>query len=274
ISEDVAVITAQGGEDFWITVHNGAIAAGKKYNLSIYIRRAGNDKTFLDQSNAILNAVDNGCKVIIVAPIDIAQMELITKLKNKGIPTIFIDRDIGGDREIIIKTNNFNMGKNAAYEMAKILSPGSKIALLRMENSLSTTTEREEGFITGAKEKGLIIALDTYIGTSVGDARVNTKKALENIKEIDGIFTPNETTAMGTIAALRDLNRSKNIVHIAIDLSDYMKNAIRTNELYGAFIQKPFDMGYLGVEAAKKILDNIKITDIETESEFITIDNL
>ncbi|MCP4326152.1 MAG: substrate-binding domain-containing protein [Psychromonas sp.] len=77
------------------------------------------------------------------------------QLKQKGILTVYIDRDIGGERLSVLKTNNLSAGRLAGKEMVKALKGEGKVAVLRYRNSVSTTNEREKGFIEEVVKGGL-----------------------------------------------------------------------------------------------------------------------
>ncbi len=132
-----------------------------------------------------------------MAPNSEARKKDVKNLKVRGIPTVYIDRDIGGDRIGVIKTDNRIAGEIAAKEMVKALKGMGTVAVLRMSKDVRSTTLREEGFIKVAKKAGLEVISDFYLGSSVGSARSQTKEILLKllkIKGMAGLFTPNEST--------------------------------------------------------------------------------
>ena len=199
----------------------------------------------------------------------------VAKLKAQGIPTVFIDRDIGGDRISIIKTENFSAGEKAGIEMAKALGGKGKIAILRFNKDVASTTARENGFIKGATSGGLEIVVDQYIGTMVGEARSEAYRILSIFKEIDGIFTPNESTSLGVIKALERLGKAGKVVHIGFDAHEVMIEALKSQHIYGFIVQHPFQMGYQGVHTVYRAMHGKDIKQkVNTDVVFISRENI
>src|SRR5205807_6590069 len=79
------------------------------------------------------------------------------------------------------------------------------------------------------------------------------KSAAENLlnrygNEIDGMFTPNESSTAGALLALEDAGKAGRIRFIGFDSSDIFVQAMRAGKLHGIVVQNPFRMGELGVK--------------------------
>ena len=276
-AECIAVVTAGGGQGFWSSVIKGAKQAGKELDIKVYARGAIDEKNEGGQRRIIESAIKLGCKGLVLAPNSEEQKKVVSQLKVQGIPTVFIDRDIGGDRVSVIKTENFSAGEKAAMEMAKALHGKGKIALLRMNENVVTTTTRTRvnGFIKAATSTGLEIVVDQYIGTRIGVARHNAYQILKDSPDIDGIFTPNESTSLAVIKALEQLNRSGEITHIGFDAPNLMIEALTSDRIYGFMVQAPFQMGYLGVYTVYNALQGKVVEQkISTDAVFINRENI
>jgi len=243
----IALVTAGGGQDFWHSVIKGANQAGKELNLRIYARGAVDESNEAGQRKIINTAIKGGCSGLVLAPNSENQREVVKQLKMQGIPTVFIDRDIHGESISVIKTENFAAGAKAAIEMAKALNGKGKIAVLRTDKNVKTTTARENGFIQEATAQGLEIIIDQYIGTRIGAERKNAYNVLKNATHLDGIFTPNEASTMAVIKVVERLNNAKKIIHIGFDAPKLVIDALKANQIYGFMAQNPFQIGYLGV---------------------------
>lgn len=274
-SECIGLVTAGGGQAFWRSVIKGADQAGKELNLKIYARGAIDENNIAGQRHIIESAIKSGCIGLVLAPNSAKQKEVVSQLKQQGIPTVFIDRDIGGDRVSVVKTENFFAGEKAAIEMAKALGGKGKIALMRMNEKVKATTSRENGFIQAASREGLEIVVDQYIGTRIGEARKKAYKILKERPEIDGIFTPNESTSIAVIKVLEQLNKSGEILHIGFDAPQIMIDSLNSKHIYGFIVQNPYQMGYLSIYAIHNaILGKIVTPQINTDSVFISRDNI
>jgi ribose transport system substrate-binding protein len=273
--ECVGVVTAGGGQGFWNNVIEGANQAGKELDIKIYARGAIDEVNEEGQRHIIESAIKLGCTGLVLAPNSEAQKKVVNQLKEQGIPTVFIDRDIGGERVSIIKTENFPAGEKAAMEMVKALHGKGKIALLRMNESVVATTAREEGFIKTATREGLEIVVDQYIGTRIGIARNNAYQILKELTDIDGIFTPNQSTSLAVIKALEQLNRSGKVIHIGFDAHSIMIEALKSHHIYGFMVQDPFQMGYLGVHTVYAAMHGKVVEQkVNTNTIFISRENI
>lgn len=274
-AECIAVITAGGGQGYWQSVIKGANQAAKELNIKIYARGAIDEVNEGGQRRIIDSAIQLGCTGLVLAPNSEQQKEVVRQLKAQGIPTVFIDRDIGGDRISVIKTANFAAGEKAAREMAKALYGKGKIALLRMDNQVVSTTARENGFAKAATAEGLEIVIDRYIGTRIGEARNNAYQILKESVNIDGIFTPNESTSIAVIKVLEQLNKSEKIIHIGFDAPKIMIAALRAERISGFIVQNPFQMGYLGVYTVHNALHGKAVNaEVNTDAIFISRENI
>lgn len=274
-AECIGVVTAGGGQGYWRSVIKGAVQAGRELDIRIYGRGAIDESNVTGQGRIIETAIKLGCTGLVLAPNSEDQKKVVSQLKEQGIPTVYIDRDIGGDRVSVIKTDNFVAGENAAMEMAKALRDKGKIALLRMNENVVATTSRENGFIKAATSKGLEIVIDQYIGTRIGDARNKAYEILKESPDIDGIFTPNESTTVAVIKALEKLEKSGKVLHIGFDAPQIVINALKSHHIYGFIVQNPFQMGYQGVYTVHDALHGKVVEqEVNTDAVFISRENI
>ena len=245
----IGVVPAGFVDGFWKSVKAGSEKAGQELDLKIYFR-GPHDDSHIDAQRLIIEQVMNkACIGLLLAPNTQKRAEDVAKLKTKGIPTVYFDRDTGSvDIISFIATDNYKSGVIAGKEMAKKLNNKGNVALLRMKKGVKSTDAREKGFIDGATDSGLTIMQDAYIGIRVGDARRNAEVALKNnLSSIDGIFTPNESTTLGVIMALETMTPSNGMIHIGFDSNPSLVDALDNGTLYGLMVQQPFEMGYKGV---------------------------
>ncbi len=274
-AECVGVVTAGGGKGFWNVVEKGAVQAGKELGISVYVRGAVDESDTEGQRFSINYMMRKGCRGLVLAPNTEERKKDVAQLKSQGIPTVYIDRDIGGDRISVIKTNNSSAGELAGREMVKALKGKGRIAVLRLNKDVSTTTSRENGFIKEAVKGGLEIVVDQYVGTMVGDARRKALEIFSRTRNTDGVFTPNESTTMGAVSSLIRLKKAGKIVHIGFDASEFIIEALVSNHMYGFVVQRPFEMGYQGVHTVYQAMQGNSVKNkIDTGVTFVNRDNI
>src|SRR5690606_34072019 len=110
-----------------------------------------------------------------------------------------------------------------------------------------SVAERSAGFIQGAREAGLDVALEARL--PVRDYMPGAAD-LQVLETLDGLFTVNERTTQSALAVLRRAGRSGQLVHIGFDADPLLVEALRRGELTALMLQQPWEMGYRSVWAA------------------------
>jgi ribose transport system substrate-binding protein len=273
LAKECVTLIVSGSESrpYWSEVIKGAIKAGEELELQIYARGTVNDMDARGQQFILNNTMNRyHCRGIVIAPSDSSRNLDVTQYKARGIPSIYIDRDTGGDRLAVIKTNNYAAGQLAAREMAKALGDKKRVLLFRLQKGVQSTDEREEGFINQAEKLGLQIVASRYLGTRVGQARSEAEQLLNNNQNIDGIFTPNDTTTIGILKARENYPSFDNVVHIGFDEQPYIVDSLKQRKLHGYIVQQPYQMGYQGVYTIQRILNgDTPINNIHTAVKYI-----
>jgi ribose transport system substrate-binding protein len=184
---------------------------------------------------------------------------------SAGVPTVIIDSGLETDNIVsFVATDNRKGGVLAADRLGQLLNGKGKVILLRYAEGSASTTEREEGFLGEIKQKYpdiQLISTDQYAGAT----RDTAKRASENLlnrfgDEVQGIFTPNESSTAGMLSALQDIGKAGKVQFVGFDNSQLFIDAMRADQLHGVVVQNPFNMGYLGV---KTIVDHLQGKPVE-----------
>jgi ribose transport system substrate-binding protein len=248
----IGVISAGGGTLFWREVEQGALRAGRELGVRIYFRGPGSESEPLLQAKLIRVVEDMSCEALVLAPNVPERAEDVARLRANGIPTVYIDRDYGNAPVLgVYATDNFRAGELAGERMATLLGPGGRVLLLRMSRGVASTDAREAGFVAAAQRHGLSIVAEAWIGSAIRDARTIAADALKRAHgQIDAVFTPNEATTQSALAALRNLDLLGKVKVIGFDFTRDFETQMQVGALHGVVVQRPREMGYLGVKAA------------------------
>ncbi len=267
------VVARDSSHPFWNEVIKGAKAASNELNIDLRFRGSVDE----ERQKLIIEHMVNisRCSGLIIAPAGDSINESVKELNAEGMAVTYIDRDTGGERDAIVKSDNYYGGVLAAQVMAKRLKERKNVVLLRMKKGISSTDDREAGFLAEAKKLGFNIILDTYLGVTKGDGRNPAKTVFSNVKDIDGIFTPTGSTTEIVIRTLEQLNYPGRPIHIGFDGSDYLDQKIRDGNLYGYVKQDPFNIGYYGVYTEFKIINKQEyMKDLKIPIIFVSNGNL
>jgi ribose transport system substrate-binding protein len=281
----IAVIPQGSTHEYWKSIHAGAVKAtqdeaarGVKVNVIWKGPMREDDRE--QQVQVVEGFLSEGVNGIVLAPFDKdALVRPVEEAKRAGIATVVIDSALDSTDPIsFVASNNYHGGELAADEMARLLGGKGKVLLLRYQEGVFSTEQREKGFADKIKTySGIqLISSNQYAGAT----RDTAKSAAENLlnrfgSEIDGIFTPNESSTAGTLLALEDSGRAGKIKFIGFDASDIFVQAMRAGKLHGIIVQNPFRMGDLGVTTMVDHLEGKSVPKrIDTGVTLITPANL
>ena len=266
----VAVIPQGSTHEFWKSIHAGAMkAAGDEAAQGVKVNVVWKGPMREDDREQQVQVVEgfltqqvNG---IVLAPFDKnALVRPVEEAKRAGIPTVVIDSALESNDPIsFVASNNHHGGELAAEEMARLLNGKGKVLVLRYQEGVFSTEQREKGFVDKIKTFPAIqvISSNQYAGAT----RDTAKSAAENLlnrfgNDIDGMFTPNESSTAGALLALEDSGKAGKIRFIGFDSSDIFVQAMRAGKLQGIVVQNPFRMGELGV---KTLIDHLRSKPIQ-----------
>lgn len=254
----VAVIPQGSTHEFWKSIHAGALKAAedlaKQHTGVKVIWQAPLREDDREQQVQIVESLTTQhVSGIVLAPFDKnALVRPVEEATRAGIPVVVIDSALESKDPIsFVASDNHHGGELAGEEMARLLGGKGKVLLLRYQEGVFSTEQREKGFTDAiAKHPGIqLISSNQYAGAT----RDTGKSAAENLlnrygSEIDGLFTPNESSTAGALLALEDAGKAGKIKFIGFDSSDIFTQAMHAGKLNGVVVQNPFRMGELGVK--------------------------
>src|SRR5437588_8948472 len=254
----IAVIPKGTSHEFWKSIHAGAIKASRELSTQ------GNDVEVIwkgplreddreQQIQVVEGFTSQGVDGIVLAPLDNrALVRPVEEAKSANVPTVIIDSALDSKSIVsFVATDNRKGGMLAADRLGQLLSGKGKVILLRYAEGSASTQDREDGFLQEIKQKfpGIeLISTDQYAGAT----RETAKRASENLlnrfgDDVQGIFTPNESSTAGMLSALQDIGKAGKVIFVGFDTSQMFVDAMRAKQLHGIVVQNPFNMGYLGV---------------------------
>jgi ribose transport system substrate-binding protein len=282
----IGVIPKGTTHEFWKSIHAGAIKAAREFTsqgTEVELNWKGplREDDREQQIQVVEGFTSQGVNGIVLAPLDSrALVRPVEEAKRAGVPTVIIDSDLEStDIVSFVATDNRKGGTLAADRMGELLKGKGKVLLLRYQEGSASTEQREAGFIQELKEKypGIqLISSDQYAGPT----RDTAKRASENLinrygDDLQGIFTPNESSTAGMLLALQDVNKAGKLAFVGFDASDTFIEAMKAKQLDGIVVQNPFNMGYLGVRTmVEALLGKTVEKRIDTGVTMVTLDKL
>jgi ribose transport system substrate-binding protein len=282
----IAVIPKGTSHEFWKSIHAGAIQAAQELGTggdSIKIIWKGplreDDREL--QIQVVEGFIAQRVHGIVLAPLDRrALVRPVEEAKAAGVPTVIIDSGLETEETVsYIATDNYKGGTLAADRLGETLGGKGKVLMLRLQEGSASTEERERGFLERIKAgyPGItVVSSDQYAGPT----RETAKRASENLLnrfggDLQGVFTPNESSTIGMLLALQDMGKAGKVRFVGFDASQILVDAMRAHQLDGIAVQNPMKMGYLGVKAIVAHLKNQPVEKkVDTGVTLVTPENL
>ena len=282
----IAVIPKGTTHEYWRGLHAGAVQAEQEMDaagdsITIIWKGPLREDDREQQVQVVEGFTSQHVDGMVLAPLDNhALVRPVEEARAAGVPTVIVDSGLETDSIVsYVATDNHKGGELAADRLGQLLNGKGKVLLLRYAEGSASTTERERGFMERMKSTypGMtVVSSDQYAGTT----RESAKKASENLLnrfggDLQGIFTPNESSTIGMLLALQDISKAGKIKFVGFDIGPLLIEAMRAKHLDGTAVQNPMRMGYLGV---KTIVASIRKQPyekhIDTGVTMVTPDNL
>jgi ribose transport system substrate-binding protein len=265
----IAVVPKGTSHVFWQSIHAGAAKAAKELGVSIVWRGPLREDERESQISEVERFVTSGVSGLVLAPLDeVALAQPVADAKRNNIPVVVIDSGLKGqDYVSFVATDNHLAGKLAGDELATLLHDKGRVVLLRYAEGSDSTLQREAGFLEAiAARPGLqIVSANQYGGADVEGAYKKSEALLSGLKradgalDVDGIFTPNESTTLAMMRVLVDNGWSGKVKFVGFDASDALLKGMRDGHLDAIVVQDPVNMGYLGVKTLVAHLHGEKV---------------
>jgi len=261
----IAVIPQGSTHEFWKSIHAGAMKTAQDeakagVNVTIIWKGPMREDDREQQVQVVEGFVTQHVDGIVLAPFDKnALVRPVEEAKRAGIPTVVVDSGLESSDPIsFVASNNYHGGELAADEMGRLLGGKGKVLALRYQEGVFSTEQREKGFverIKAAYPKIQLISSNQFAGATRDTAKTAAENLLNRFgNDLDGLFTPNESSTAGALLALEDAGKAGKIRFIGFDTSDVFVKAMRDGKLHGIVVQNPFRMGELGV---KTVVDQL-----------------
>lgn len=244
---------------FFVDIEN-SMKASLKSGDSVIVNDANYNQA--KQIADIEDMIQQKCSVIVLSPVDSKGVkQALEECKNAKIPVIVVNSPVY-DTDLAtctIVSDNKGAGKQAAQALAKKLNGQGKIA----EYIYSVTKvckDRQDGFEEEIKKYPGIQIVNKQEGKPTTD---NGLSIMENIlqsnPDITGVFTINDPSGVGCIAAIESAHKLCQISVVCIDGSEQGKQMIKAGKMLGSVAQFPKQIGAKAIEVSYKLLNNEKV---------------
>ncbi len=273
----VVIKSMEPSMEFWQVLIDGVEVAAKEFDVDVTVTGPPNESEIDEQIRLIDEAINARPDAIVMAATDYNRLVPVAlAAKKSGISLISIDSGINSDvADSFIATNNFEAGRKAGRAMADQLEANAKVAIISFVQGTATQIDREGGVLASLEEAGITV-MGTYYSDGVEEKAYQiTKELSEKHNDLRGIVGLNETSTVGAGKAIRDLGLAGQIQLVGFDSSINEVKLLEEGVMQATVVQKPFNMGYLGIKTAVEALNKQRVPEIiDTGSVIITKDNM
>jgi ribose transport system substrate-binding protein len=205
------------------------------------------------QLQMIEDAITKRMDAILLAPLDKDALNPgVDKARQAGIKVIIIDSGVTTGYDAFLRTDNGGAARTAADELAKLLNGTGKVAIINAQPGAATAMLRENDFKdqVATKYPGITIVGTQY---SDGDKTKALNIALDFMTsnpDLAGIYATNEGSTVGGGNGIDQAGKTGTVKFVGFDWSADTKSLIEKGVLQATMVQNPYQMGYLGVQAA------------------------
>ena len=275
----VAVIAKSTTSAFWKSVFAGANAASTEYNLTLTVEGPENEEDYQTQNEMIRKAVENGAEVIVFSAVDYhANAEAINEAARSGVKIVVIDSDVDSDEvSCRISTDNYQAGRMVGKAILSGQLEGLNVGIVNFDKNSANGQQREQGLREELAADGRARIIDAInVLSTTEDSKAGTIEMLKEHPEINVIATFNEWTSLGVSYAIRELKLAEETFVIAFDSNVVCVGMLETGEVDALIVQNPYAMGYLGVECAYNLINDLPLesVQVDTATTVITRENM
>lgn len=261
---------------FWETIRMGAELAAREEEINFEYVGPLEEKDVDRQIEILDEKIEEGVDVLLLAAAD--EERLVPSVERaiaKGITLVSVDSSVGED-EKIVATNNVEAAKELTYYLMNSIEDKGEIIMLNFVQGTSTAKEREKGYHLAMAQQSEFIQLPTvYTEGTAESAYLKAKEIIKQYPHLKGIIGANQYMTEGICLAIQELGLSNNIKVVGFDSSDVIIEGLEKGIIHAILVQKPFNMGYVGVKVAVDLFDGKKVQQYtDTGYKLITPETL
>lgn len=249
----VVVLKELNNNQFWNIVKAGAEKGFRDFGIDGKVIAPSNEYNFDEQEKILKDILKENPDVLIVSMIEASKISILKEFDKKNIPVLLIDTDIPWENKTsYIGTNNLELGLKGGALLATKLQPGDKVALITGEESNPELRARIKGAKTSLENVEIKIATHKTIANDAEQAKSVMETILNDHPDVKGVYATSDVLALSAIEIIQ--KNGFDIPVIGTDGLTEMIKLIEEGTLSSTVAQNPYDMGYLSVGTALKVV--------------------
>lgn len=263
--------------EFWSALIGGAQMAAREYQVELKVIAPDSEEDYVRQNELITWAVGQKPDAIALSPADYSESTKKAKeIVENNIKLVFIDSIVNEEvQDALVATDNYLAGVKMGEYMKSFITDNTEIAIVGHVKTASTAIEREKGLRSGLGDDEDKIVDVVFCDSEFDKAYNLTMELLKEYPRLTMIAGLNEYSSVGAARAIKKLGLSGKVKVIGFDSSIEEIKLLEEEVFQGIIIQKSFNMGYLGIEEAVKLVKGKKVEkNVDSGSQLITKNNM
>jgi len=276
----IAVIPKGTTQEFWKSVHAGAVKASRETGVEIIWKGPVREDDRDEQIKVVETFVSQRVDGIVVAPLDDrAIVPALNEARGRGIPVLVFDSGVQWDGHVsFVATDNEKAGGLGAERLGEVLGGRGRVVMMRYQEGSASTMARESGFMTTLADRFPdieVVSSNQYGGPTTETAYTTAEQLLATYQDVDGIFCPNESTTFAMMLALDAAGLADRVRLVGFDASPKLIEGLEQGKIDGLVVQNPFAMGEQGVKLMVATINGETVEPrVDTGVAMITRDNM
>lgn len=252
---NIAFVVGNANDAFYQKALEGARAEASR--LGVTLLDQGPTQFAADAQIAVIDAlIARQPDALAIAPVDpTALIAPLRKYADAKTPIVTFDGSLTKPPFKLvsqISSQNFEGGKMAADEMARLLHDSGKVAIIDLSTADKVLTDRKDGFVSELKAKhpGITVVSSQLTGNDFGSAQTITQTLLTKYPDLKGVFCTFELAALPSAKALADAKAANRVTLVGYEAGPKTISYIKHGVIKAVVAQQPAEEGRLAVRAA------------------------
>ncbi len=277
----IALVMKSLANEFFITMAEGAKQhnAGHPTPYRLILNGIKNESDLAQQVALIDQMIAAGVDAIVIAPADSkAVIPALARAREAGIVIVNIDNKLDAGvlaqyslRIPFVGPNNRAGARMVGDYLAGYLSENDQVAILEGVPTAYNSQQRRAGFEDAANAAGLEIVTVQSAFWDQARAAELTAAILVRFPQLKALMCANDSMALGTVSALRQIARDGDIHVVGFDNISAIQKLVETGVVLATADQHADLLAVYGIEYALHVLDEGGgLKDRETRVDLIT----
>ena len=254
----VGVIPKATSHMFWVSVQNGAMAAGRDFNLEVLWNGPAQETDYSRQIEIVDSMVARHVDGLAVAATERnALVGSVERAIAAGIPVTIFDSGLDiTDYMTYVATDNYAAGQMGGRKLAELVHKRGEVAIMMHAPGSASTMDRERGFedVITAEYPGIRIVARQYGFSNPAKAQAAAENILTAHPDLNGIFASTEPESTGVSPVIKGRGLAGKVRFVGFDSSENMIEDLKAGTLDAIVVQDAYRIGY---EAVRTLADKI-----------------